>query len=193
MNETDKHIMIDLETLGTRSNAVILSIGAVQFDLKGNVEVILHRGVSIDSCLEAGLQVDADTIKWWMQQDKANIDRLMSLPNYPLELVLVELRERIKGLDIERWNTMGNISYYVWSHGNNFDPVILENAYRAVGQKVWWKYNCVRDTRTLFDVVGYKYTAKGGHDALEDAVNQAHGVVNAYQQLMRGREQNGMH
>lgn len=71
-------------------------------------------------------------------------------------------------------------------HGATFDPVILENAYRAVGMKAWWKFSNVRDTRTLFDLANYRYVAKGGHDALDDAMNQVKAVQEAYQKLKGG-------
>jgi hypothetical protein len=175
MNDKDKcHLMIDVETLGTRSNAVILSIGAVLFDLKGNIEEVYHRGIDIDSCLKAGLQVDGGTIEWWMKQEEQAIARVFGLEKYSLEEALYDFMTL--STEQEKW--------YIWSHGSNFDTVLIENAYKAVGKKVWWKYTNVRDTRTLFDVSNYKYKAGGAHDALEDAKNQAYGVINAYQQLM---------
>jgi len=183
MNDVDMcHIMIDLETLGTRSNAVILSIGAVQFDLKGNTKKRFHYGIDIESCLKAGLQIDGSTISWWLRQSKENIDRLLSVKALSLEDVLISLTECFGYMDKK--------TTCVWSHGSTFDMVLLENAYKAMDMSIWWKYSNVRDTRTLFDIANYKYTAKGGHDALEDAENQAKAVVEAYQQLqgINGRE-----
>jgi len=175
MNDKEMtHFMIDIETLGTRSNAVILSIGVALFDMKGTVEAVFHRRIDIQSCLDAGLQVDGDTIEWWFKQEDKNIKKLVSMNTKRLKDVLEELTRLAMGIN----------SWYVWSHGSNFDLVLLENAYKAVGGKAWWKYSNVRDTRTLFDAANYKYTAKGGHDALEDAMNQAKAVAEAYQQLM---------
>lgn len=171
------HLMIDIETLGTRSNAVIMSIGAVQFNLKGDTKAVLHRGVTINSCLNAGLEVDGDTIEWWLRQDKKNIEKLLELEKRHLSIVLQEL----DSID------MHQNGWSVWSHGSVFDIVLLENAYKAVGRKPWWDHRNVRDTRTLFDIAEYKYKAKGGHDALEDATNQAIAVQEAYQKLKGGK------
>ena len=46
-----KNIMIDLETLGNRSDAVILSLGAVKFDLtSGKIDDQgFYASISIDS------------------------------------------------------------------------------------------------------------------------------------------------
>jgi hypothetical protein len=180
MNDVDMcHVMVDIETLSTRSNGVILSIGAVQFDLKGHILNGFHEGVDINSCIKRGLHIDGDTVKWWLGQSKENIDRLLKLSCSSLEGALKAFEKC--------FSLMGKDSIYMWSHGSNFDLVVLENAYHAVDSKVWWKYSNVRDTRTLFDIANYKYIAKGGHDALEDAINQAQAVGEAYQQLKGGK------
>jgi hypothetical protein len=186
MNETDMcHVMIDLETLGTRSNAVILSIGAVQFDLIGNMPICrFHKGIDIQSCLDWGLQVDGATIEWWMNQKDENIKRIVGLEKRSLVEVLNDFE--VKMLSCFEQYIRSDKNVYVWSQGSNFDIVLLENAYKAIGKKAWWKYSNVRDTRTLFDVANYKYVAKGGHDALDDALNQAKAVAEAYQQLKKG-------
>lgn len=179
MNEMDMcHLMIDLETLGTQSSSVIMSIGAVQFDLRGNTKEVLYKKISIQSCLDAGLQVDGSTIEWWLAQDSKNTQKLMEGERYKLETVIDELSYFSMDQNQNSW--------YVWSHGSIFDIVLLENAYKAVGRKTWWDYRNVRDTRTLFDVVNYRYKASGAHDALEDAMNQAKAVQEAYQLLKGG-------
>lgn len=180
MNEVDMcHIMIDIETLGTKSNSVILSVGAVQFDLRGNVHDRYHKGIEIQSCLDIGMEVDGYTIEWWLKQKHENIARLMSIDCLPLKTVLLQL--------YDCFVSMLKPITYVWSHGSSFDLVLLENAYKAAGWKgAWWKYSNVRDTRTLFDLANYEYIAKGGHDALEDAKNQAKAVQEAYQKLKGG-------
>jgi hypothetical protein len=177
MIENEKiHLMIDIETLGTRPNSVILSVGAVLFDLCDKIEVMLHKKISIQSCLDAGLEVNGNTIEWWLSEPKEILDNLNEGYKYKLETVLNDL----SSLNLHQSN------WYVWSHGSNFDIVLLENAYKALNRYAWWNYKNVRDTRTLFDLVNYDYKAKGGHDALEDAVNQAKAVQEAYKQLKKG-------
>ncbi len=175
MNELDMcHVMIDLETLGTKPNSVILSIGVVQFSLRGDLLDKFHKGVLIDSCLDAGLQVDGNTIEFWLKQEKENITKLLNLDVVPLDKALAELNKCFCAFDKK---------LYVWSHGSCFDVVLLENAYRTLGKKIWWKYTNVRDTRTLFDLANYEYKASGTHDAIIDARNQAIAVQEAYRKL----------
>lgn len=174
-----QHLMLDLETLSLASNAAILSVGVALFSLNGEVEALYHKRVKLDSCLKAGLHVDAETIEWWMKQPEENRNRLFALGEKDLDKVMYEIDELV--------HSVISGPRYIWSHGSNFDTVVYENASKAVNHrfKVWWSYKDVRDTRTLFDLANYKYTAKGGHDALDDAMNQAKAVCEAYKQLFK--------
>lgn len=176
MNEIDKcHVMVDLETYSTNSNAVIRSIGVVLFNMKGEREPIMHVGVELESCLMAGLVVDQETINFWRKQPEEYRNELQSMPK-------ISLRQMLDVLQKSAENTLTEL--FVWGHGSNFDIVILENAYKAIGQMAWWKYSNVRDTRTLFDLANYKYVSKGGHNALDDTNRQIDAVCEAYKLLM---------
>jgi len=164
-------IMIDLETMSTSCIAGIMSIGAVKFKVTGEVETLCHIGVDLQSCMNVNMEVNADTILWWLKQSKENQERLIALPKVSLTVALQKM--------INSFNGLNKYGTCVWSHGSNFDIVILENACKLVGIPIWWKYSNIRDTRTVFDIFGYKYTAKGGHDALDDATSQAKAVIAA--------------
>lgn len=173
------HVMIDLETMGTSCIAAPMSIGAVKFDMEsGKILDRFHKGISLKSCVSIGMEMDVGTVEWWLKQSKENQDRVLSLKRLVIGVALQEFEGWLNPLNKHMTN--------VWSHGSNFDTVILTNAYNLLGREVWWKFSNVRDTRTLFDVAGYEYKAKGGHDALEDAESQALAVVAAYKQLMKG-------
>lgn len=172
-----QHVMLDLETLGLKPNSVILSVGAALFSLDGQIEPLYHRRITIQSCLDAGLEVDGDTVEWWMNQKEENRGRLFAVKTKPLGATLWELDNVVKSV---RPNGI-----YVWSHGSNFDTVLYENACKKTGMSIWWDYRNVRDTRTLFDLANYKYKASGIHDALDDAMNQAKAVCEAYALLRR--------
>ncbi len=59
-----KDIMLDLETLGTTADAVILSIGAVKFNLEtGKIDDEgFYRSVSVESNLDLGRRISEDTL-----------------------------------------------------------------------------------------------------------------------------------
>ena len=64
------HAMIDLETLSTRPNATILTIGGVKFDPYSYAEPthgIYHR-IDVDSQTAMGRDVMDETVEWWGKQ-----------------------------------------------------------------------------------------------------------------------------
>lgn len=160
------NVMIDIETLGTMTNSVILSIGAVQFDENGFGDEF-YSNVNIDSCLERGLAVEGRTILWWMGQDEA---ARAALGQNELSLVAA-----LHGLA----NTFDWNNTLAWCNGLNFDLPILDTAYQACGMPTPWAYYNGRDYRTvksemdrdIFKSLEIKPTT--AHDALEDAKAQA--------------------
>ena len=68
MDIYSRQVVLDLETLSTRSNAAIVSIGAVAID---NLEIVDTFYINVDAktCKEAGLHIDPLTVEWWSQQD----------------------------------------------------------------------------------------------------------------------------
>lgn len=180
MNEDKVHLMIDLETYSTLCNGVFRSVGGVLFDLNEHTESMFNYGVDIEDALMAGLVIDKGAIDFWRNQPKENRNRLLNMP----KSALIDVLEGIEHTMREVFSDLSKV--YLWSHGSNFDVVLLENAYNVVGMKAWWKYSNVRDTRTFFDVTNYTYKSKGGHDALDDATNQALAVQEAYKQFTKG-------
>ena len=175
--------MIDMETYGISPKSVFRTIAAVLFSFKYEVptsHILIDCGVSIEEQLLYGSEIDQSTVNFWRDQPEELRDVLYSKQQEPLRVVLLNLRDNIRE-HIDKDTTI-----YLWSHGSNFDTVILDQAYKALGIKPFWDFRNVRDTRTLFDLAGYEYKARGGHDALEDAVNQVAAVRNAFKDLVKG-------
>ena len=67
------HAMIDIETLDTRPNSVVLSVGAVKFDPYAEIEphtkTLWRPGV--DDQLAQGRTMSNTTLEWWAKQDQA--------------------------------------------------------------------------------------------------------------------------
>ena len=172
------HVMIDLETLGTKPGSVILSIGAVAFNAEQpetewttyNSGPILRR-----SCYDAGLVEDVNTVAWWRKQidaehlaggvDLYNFfdDTTNSLRSMHIAVALTELRH---------WFPNGAS---VWSNGANFDGVLLRCAYEAVNVSIPWAYyneQCFRTMKRQFVSVAAPEFVGTRHDALTDALHQ---------------------
>jgi hypothetical protein len=57
--------MIDLETYANTSNAAIVQIAAVEFDDKnGDILREFNSNISVQSCLDLGMEMNIDTINW---------------------------------------------------------------------------------------------------------------------------------
>jgi hypothetical protein len=167
-------VMIDIETLGTTPGSAILSIGAVMFGPAGLGEEF-YAPISLASCTEAGLTIDPGTVAWWMKQSDAARAAAFRDNAEPLAAVLEQFTCWLNLVEAEK----------PWAQGANFDPPLLEAAYRACGMTPPWKFWNVRDTRTLYDLAGVKVDRARGthHNALDDARAQAEAAVVALQRL----------
>lgn len=162
-----KHVMIDLETMGTTANAVILSIGAVAFDLESD-EISddgFYASISIDSNLDYGRRIQEDTLLWWLKQPAAALNVF-----HEEKTTLAEALE-----DFSNW--MGTDDKFVWSNGADFDLPMIAHAYSQVGIEVPWKFWNSRCFRTYKNLPGAKTVKVENpgvkHNALADAYTQA--------------------
>lgn len=160
-------VMVDLETLGNSSTAVIIAIGAVEFDPKsGKLGREFYRVVDGQSCVDAGLKMDVSTVMWWMQQDIA-ARAAFQTKGVPLAAALEDFAE---------WMPDGA---YVWGNGATFDNVILSSAYRATGVKQPWPFWADQCYRTLKGLRPDLKLVRSGtyHNALDDAKSQAQHAI----------------
>ena len=161
------HVMVDLETLATSSNALILSIGAVKFDpLSDQVLDQFHVGVDLDSLPSNayGLDIEAATVLWWLNaQRAAGREALEAVPKADLASVL------------DGFSMWIGRNAKVWGNGASFDNVILRNAYTKLGLVCPWSFWNDRCYRTFKNLAPSIKTERVGayHSALDDAVTQA--------------------
>ena len=173
------HFSIDLETLGTRYNAAILSIGVQQFDIdSGKLGETFYREIDIDSAIKAG-KVTGSTLAWWALQGEVAKRVFGDKNKTALSVALDELCTWMKKL---------SANPKVWGNGPSFDISILEHAYDhgAVGQKEPWRYTNIRDMRTIMDYCLVKPKREGTHhNALDDAKYQAQCIAAAHRTITR--------
>ena len=159
------HVMLDLETMGNGANSAIIAIGAVAFDDMG-INSRFYEQVSLASCVSIGLECDASTIMWWMQQsDEA---RSAFRDNDKANHICGVLARFAK------WFVdVGGVE--VWGNGAAFDNAILSNAYRKSGTVQPWKFlndKCYRTIKGLHPDVSLERVGTH-HNALNDAESQA--------------------
>jgi exodeoxyribonuclease VIII len=162
--------MLDLETLGTGNNAVIIAIGAVLFDKDGVSNNRFYRRVDPQSCVDAGMEMSVSTIMWWMKQD----DAARAEFNKPS----LHISEALQSFSHWVETATGYCKFEerkVWGNGATFDNVILSNAYEAcMIEKPWpyWGDTCYRTLKNLFPQIPMERSGMF-HHALDDARSQA--------------------
>jgi DNA polymerase III epsilon subunit-like protein len=173
-----KHMMLDLETLGTVPGCVVLSIGAVEFDPSDGLGAEFHAAISVDDCgMDYGLTVDPLTEQWWERQSKEARDAAFGGS--------CVLREALAQFDAFY---LGAETTCLWGHGASFDAPVLAAAYAAIGWKEPWAYNATRCTRTLYEAAGVdpkapEFQVGTQHNALDDAKAQALAAIEAMRRL----------
>lgn len=173
-----KHVMLDKETLGTDPRAVILSIGAVKFDLDGDAidDQAFYANVSIQSNLDAGRKLNEETLTWWFKQGP-EAQGIFHEPKMPLEKAL---------RDFVEW--FGDAEF-IWSNGASFDIPMMVDAMNGFGIKRPWQFwneRCVRTYKNLPGAKNIRVDNPLKHNALQDAIAQAKLVQAIQRKLSTG-------
>jgi hypothetical protein len=177
-----KHVMVDLETLGTTPDSVILSIGAVRFCLDtGKVDdKAFYASVSVDSNLALGRKLSEDTLVWWFKQDKA-AQYVFHEEKDTLEAALESLTEWFGSTRFKPENTL------VYSKGADFDIPMLSHAYSQFGWETPWQFwntRCFRTYSKLPQAARVSAPEAGiKHNALSDAIAQAEHMIAIWREL----------
>lgn len=163
------HVMHDIETWALKSNKpLLLSIGAVKFD---GTEIVdrFEVGVRTADAQRYGLDIEADTIDWWMHPDRAEARQHL------FELPKVDLVDALDGYCI--WlNSDKAVTGSAWANGSNFDNSKLKGIFDAV-KVIEWPFpykreECYRTMSNRFPDV--PFTRIGvHHGALDDSQSQA--------------------
>ena len=160
-------VMVDLETMGTEPGCPIVAIGAVLFNPKTDeIGDTFYSLIELESCIDAGMKVCADTIKWWFRQSDAVRGQVCN-PS----LDRVDLRTAL--IDFSVW--LPSDKCRIWGNGSDFDNVILEAAYKMNGMNAPWPFWNNRCYRTIKNLKPSIELVRQGthHNALDDAISQA--------------------
>lgn len=161
------HLVLDLETLSTEKNALILSLGYAIVKQGDIVQFGEHRlSMEEQRCRD----ISHDTVMWWMAGDKAAAQgHLSSLPEVKCNVAMEALTNNICVHD--EWKNV-----LVWGNSPNFDCDILGSYLKEVGgyKTTPWRFYNERDMRTLRDVAQLeRHVPKIAHSAMYDAYAEA--------------------
>lgn len=151
-------LMMDIESLDTGPNSVVLQIAL--YGLDGDEESLFDSHVHSFFPIQPQLDlirprtISAQTLFWWMLQDDAarlKFERNVLEDHEDLEILMRHLTR-----EFNRMTENGKRDYELWARGPQFDVVNVESLYRDMGMKAPWQYNKVRDLRTLMAQAGLR-------------------------------------
>lgn len=172
------HVMVDLETMSSKSNAAILAIGAVFLERTDIGSYLIkeefYKMVNLESSAKYG-DISPSTIKWWLLQTK-EAQSVIILParHHTLENGLA---------DFARWyysmrQKLASQVLPLWGNGAAFDNVVLHNAYQSLDIKEPWSYRedyCYRTLKELYpNIKATEHNNIIKHNALQDAIYQGY-------------------
>ena len=171
------HVMLDLERMGTASDAPIIAIGAVAFNEQGVIAgADFYSQVSLHSAIAAGARIDTATVIWWMKQSDDARSKFFDNEAAPqLFDALTEFSEWFRTVNGRQ----------LWGNGAASDNAILSNVYRSVNLPQPWKFwdnRCYRTIKSLYNFIPMERVGTH-HNALDDAKSQAAHLVSIHQMV----------
>ncbi|BBI90663.1 exonuclease [Tenacibaculum phage PTm1] len=178
---TPEHCMLDIETLGVGKNAVLTSISAVQFNpYTGETLAEFDIFLDIQSQIDLGFDLNADTILFWMKQPNK---QRMELVNKCKDGV--HITHAIQ--TFSAWVKQNGIKY-LYGKGSSFDNALLQNAYDRTKLKTPTSFRDDRCVRTLIALApkskSLDFTGDL-HKGLDDSKHQIKQVSYVLQQLFK--------
>jgi hypothetical protein len=180
---------IDIETLSLKKDALVLSVGVVIFDAESGLRKARYE-LFLDPKAQPNRDISPSTVRWWFADQPLallnvvhGLSAAMKTDASYVEFNLnpAELASKLAGI----WAT--HSPEEVWFKGPQFDEVVLQS---LLDGNVPWKYDAVRDMRTLEKKFGHVAPPTNilpvAHDALEDADAQADRIVDIMGAISRG-------
>ncbi|HHQ2445132.1 TPA: 3'-5' exoribonuclease domain-containing protein [Raoultella ornithinolytica] len=183
------HVMVDMETMGKKPNAPIVSIGAVLFDpATGLLGATFYKVVSLESAVSWGAEIDPSTVIWWLKQSSEARSAIANDDAIKLDDALLMFTDFV-----EENVTGGRKKAQVWGNGATFDNTILRSSFDLACLDCPWDYWNDRDVRTMVELgkaVGFDPKTAipfegDRHNALADAKHQAQYVSAIWQRLIK--------
>lgn len=150
-------VFFDMETMSTKPNAVVLSLGLLAVDSKSDPDEmdfddLVNDGIELKfdarSQVANGRHVEKDTMEWWKTQGE---EAKRVLKPQPTDIPFSEIIESINNFFEEKNLNMKRTKFYC--RGPDFDFSILKDLYWQANAEIPIKYWNVRDTRTVIDTL----------------------------------------
>lgn len=195
--DTDKeenreyHIMVDIETLGISTDATIVQIAAVNFNIKtGEVHSTFNEIQDIGEI--ESMSVEGNTLQWWLETNPKLLSKLITNPT---------TSNLLKKFHSWLSSQGDKSSRYMWGNGILFDNNIIRHQLGSAGLDYPINYDKDRDVRTILQLAADKLNitvtelknmtrdhSLVDHDAINDVHNQIYSVVFAYNTIVSSNE-----
>ncbi len=173
------HLTFDCESVGTSSDAVILGVAFVAYNLVENANTSLpelqkhqsfFRKLNVEEQVKAHhRKIESSTLDWWMKQS-AEARKILKPSAEDVDL-------QTFFADLKKWlGTMSFSSSYgtVWTRGG-IDMLWLDSLAKNIGLQELgqrpMRWYLVRDIRTAVDVLGASSKFNGMPDAYDEYMN----------------------
>jgi hypothetical protein len=177
---------MDIETMSTRTNAVVLSIGICFFDDEKlqSFDEIVSTGVEFffdaeDQAEQKDRHIDISTLNWWQEQGEEA--RRCFEPEETLDIR--QFHPKLEAVCEAQDMSYNWVKKYCrwFTRGPHFDIAIMDSLFADYGVTAPWKFFKVRDIRTWLECHGLEDNIKLKkpesmipHNALHDAAFDAY-------------------
>ena len=189
MPSNDNSIMIDIECLGTGKDCVVVSVGAVKFNLNtGDILKEEYWELNMrEQQNKLNRAVSVDTVSWWANQTPETLKALQSTHDrVSITRFIEDFNEFIAGPN------------FFWAKGTNYDLEILTDLYQDAHDHLDneiqvrpFKYSKWVDARVYYLLgkelgIMPRHAHEGAHNALQDAIFQTKTVCQIHRTLKDG-------
>jgi hypothetical protein len=177
--------MVDIETLGTTEDSVILQIGAVVFDKYDENTNPIKAEFLTDMTISDQIRiykrtVDSDTLIWWIDEVGSKARESVLKRYTSNDLLICSTYNALEDFNNFVCSHIDEEDHnFVWSNSPSFDLAIIKHAMRQCDIKPTWNHWEERDVRTMHHInrtlnLGINKKIDGvAHNALDDAKAQA--------------------
>jgi hypothetical protein len=182
-------LMVDCEALALTANAVVISIGACTYDVDG-IKSSIELFPSIAPQVEAGREVDDDTLMWWFAQPEAARNNIIKGERQPIAIIADEFSDWAND---QRAIAGGKDKMWFSAFGIDFDlPLVntLLGKHRTMpweGRPNYRNKMCLRTLNEMYAADINWPDCPTAHTARQDAINQAMAHISLLQKFPKLR------
>lgn len=160
-------MMVDLETLGTTSDSVILQLGFCVFNYEDGI--IHQENHHLDLDEQSDRRIDSSTVLWWMNQTEEARKAVFTRPQtITKEAAWTQLSNQLNGVS------------NVWANSPSFDLAMLKSYFDG---DTPWSFRVELDFRTIVAELDHDRKLRppsnpNKHVAMFDAIWQAEYLIN---------------